>query len=407
MDTGNTIYTQEQLDNSLIAIVKSDFPDFTKKLIELGTNLNYKNSAGMTPIWSAILKNKISQVKVLIDNGADLNVEYDGKSLLSYACDNKHDEIIDLLLGKINQSTMNDQLISIVQTDYVKCTQKLIELGANVNYKNSNNMTPIWTAMSKNKISQVEFLIKNGADVNVEYNKTALLHQAYLNSYLDIFKLLIKYANVNCRSVTNSLLGSACYNNRIEFVKLLLDNSADPNFADIDDGYKDSPLINACYSTNTIEIIKLLLEQPTININYRNKQGKTALDLAKGRRSHEIIELLENYKKSSGTFVNKDNVKFPKLVSEKKLKIEAISDKTPTPELIIIPENTILTFSKWDDLLKEWIAGQSNNNPNKIIIEITNDKIGYHNYPGVGYVKFNELTMLDGKIKKLDELYYE
>lgn len=53
----------------------------------------------------------------------------------------------------------------------------------------------------------------------------------------------------------------------------------------------DTALI-AAVTSNNVEIVRLLLADPTIDINIQNKEGKTALDLASDLKRDEIKELI-------------------------------------------------------------------------------------------------------------------
>jgi ankyrin repeat protein len=64
---------------------------------------------------------------------------------------------------------------------------------------------------------------------------------------------------------------------------------------DVNAGYDDSGntfLILACNVGKSIEIVKLLLDTPEIDVNVQNKNGKTALMLAANNKETEVVKLL-------------------------------------------------------------------------------------------------------------------
>ncbi|WP_239649374.1 ankyrin repeat domain-containing protein, partial [Brachyspira hyodysenteriae] len=102
--------------------------------------------------------------------------------------------------------------------------QKLIDNGANVNYKTYDNKTALIEAADYNNINAVKVLIKNNADVNVQnkYGMTALMW--------------------------------ACHSGNLEMTKMLLDAGADKS---IKRGNYDALYYAREYGKNE-EIIKLL-----------------------------------------------------------------------------------------------------------------------------------------------------
>ncbi len=75
----------------------------------------------------------------------------------------------------------------------------------------------------------------------------------------------------------------------LDKVKQALLNGADVNAPYPENG--NTPLHIAALNGYT-EIVKLLLAQPYIDKNIKNKEGKTALDLAKERNRTEVFHLL-------------------------------------------------------------------------------------------------------------------
>ena len=79
-------------------------------------------------------------------------------------------------------------------------------------------------------------------------------------------------------------------------IELLLDvEGIDVNLADQVVGI--TALMQAVFQNN-IELVRLFLDQKGIDVNRQNKEGKTALDYAKGYvskpRHEEIIRMLED-----------------------------------------------------------------------------------------------------------------
>ncbi|MEI0559941.1 ankyrin repeat domain-containing protein, partial [Brachyspira intermedia] len=207
-------------------------------------NIAYDGDYGNeeTPLMYAAMKGYKETVKILIENKADINKRNrNNANALIYAYTYGHDDIANILLQNgsdsldkslkvctLNQSTLLGGDVSLVNTAAYSTNevflQKLIDNGANVNYKTYNNNTALIEAASYNNINAVKVLIKNNADVNVQskYGMTALI--------------------------------LACYSGNLEITKMLLDAGADKN---IKNGDYDALYYAREYGKNE-EIIKLL-----------------------------------------------------------------------------------------------------------------------------------------------------
>lgn len=269
-------------DSVLIGSVDNNNMEMVKLLLSYGADINYKGFRGRTALFSALehdRKENIEMVKLLIKNKADVNIAYDGdneneETPLMYAAmkgyketvkiliENKadinkrniynvnaliyaymygHEDIADILLQNgsdsldkslkvcnLNKETLLSYDVPLITAAVYSTNevflQKLIDNGANVNYKTYDNKTALIEAADYNNINAVKVLIKNNADVNVQnkYGMTALMW--------------------------------ACRKGNLEMTKMLLDAGADKN---IKDGKYDALYYAREYGKNE-EIIKLL-----------------------------------------------------------------------------------------------------------------------------------------------------
>ena len=117
-------------------------------------------------------ENNIKAIKKLLKKGFDVNQFIDGTTPIHYT----------LLIGKF---------------DIVKV---LLEAGANVNLEDNEGETPIYTAAWSEHLETVKLLIESGANVNHENNKgeTVLSQIVFYNNLTKTVKLLIdSRADVN------------------------------------------------------------------------------------------------------------------------------------------------------------------------------------------------------------------
>lgn len=218
-----------------IALLAVNFSDreLLKLTIEFNANLNIQDNNGNTCLIVAVFKNDLGLVKDLVRAKADIN-----------------------LRNKRGQSAL---LLAIEWKYSLELIKFLIDSGANVNLADYNGNTPLITAICQNSLNFAAILIKSGADLNIQNNiyKYTALHFAIEKRYLIATELLIS-------------------------------NKADINLLDYNG---NTPLIIAVL-VNQESIIKLLLNLKA-DLSIKNKNNKTALDIAKENYFFDIANLLK------------------------------------------------------------------------------------------------------------------
>jgi ankyrin repeat protein len=143
--------------------------------------------------------------------------------------------------------------------------------GAYINNSNKHGNTALHTAVFFNNEKVVELLLKNGAFVNdVDTERSTALHLASIKGFDEI-------------------------------AKLLLENGANVNAVTI---HRETPIFLASKFKH-FRVVSVLLNSPIIDINLKNKNGKTAFDVA---RSASIKKLLNpNADNYSGKFNKYEN----------------------------------------------------------------------------------------------------
>ena len=269
-------------DTALILAVDNNNMEMVKLLLSYGADIDYQGFRGRTALFCALEYNRkenIEMVKLLIKNKADVNIAYDGDyeneetplmyaimkgyketvkiliankadinkrniynaNALLYAYMYGHEDIADILLQNgsdsldkslkvcnLNKETLLSYDVPLITAAVYSTNevflQKLIDNGANVNYKTYDNKTALIEAASYNNINAVRVLLKNNTEVNVKnnYGMTALMW--------------------------------ACHSGNLEMTKMLLNAGADKN---IKDGNYDALYYAREYGKNE-EIIKLL-----------------------------------------------------------------------------------------------------------------------------------------------------
>lgn len=165
-----------------------------------------------------------------------------------------------------------------------------------------NKRTPLSLAIETGKPRIVELLLShNEVDVNAKLKSKeasaggGALHEdiidqtplilAVVNNNAEIVKLLLTKNNISINELYIRTLKRTCPN--------------DEYYGFGNNDYKKVtklPILNIAAKNGNVEIVKLLLKYPNININAKDDKGKTAMQVTK---SSEIKELIMNAQKQS------------------------------------------------------------------------------------------------------------
>ena len=232
-------------------------------LVEKGqANILAKDIHGRTGFFMAAAKNHITIVKYLVSKDLSLFDEPDneGRTPLWIASFKGHEEMVEYLV----KQGANIEKLGVDRTTPLRVACQEGKLGAlmvlaekgqaNILAKDIDGRTGFFMAAQNNHVKVMEYLQQNGANINQTNNN-------------------------NC-----SPLYIACQKGNKEAVEYLIQNKADVELAL--NGF--TPLMTACSGGN-LEIVKMLLLQGKLNLDTRNQQGKTALDIAKEENQHEIV----------------------------------------------------------------------------------------------------------------------
>jgi uncharacterized protein len=161
-----------------IAALVEDSEIIIKKLIELGSDVNLKDSNGNTPVIHAANYNCPNNVKTLIKYKADLSLyNNDLNTPLHISCSGNNSIITKILLenkAEVNSDNGNlrTPLIKAIESNAsLELIKMLLSYGADINYGNGNG-TPLMTAISYENIAMVKFLIDNGAKIKGYKNRS-------------------------------------------------------------------------------------------------------------------------------------------------------------------------------------------------------------------------------------------
>lgn len=201
-----------------IAIINSSNAE-AELLIRGGANLNIRSKweLGRTPLMFATYYENFYLAKLLIDNGADINLQDTSQRFTA----------LHMAVNNSFNSSDKDQIASY-----------LIRKGANLNIEDNVGYTPLF--WSQNRTQNIFYeLVNNGANIHHRDHSgaTILIFKTFNYSFtkkedLNIYKwILEKKVNINLQTYHDgiSALMRAAKLGNFEAVEILLTNNASPN----------------------------------------------------------------------------------------------------------------------------------------------------------------------------------
>ena len=229
-------------------------------------NINPRYEDGNTPLHIAVDNRRTESARLLIDAGADINISNNSQwTALHMAADLGDDDIVDALIKRPD---------------------------VNINSRDGDGNTPLHSAAWSGREQSARLLIDAGADINISNHKQrTALHLAASNGHSSIVGELIKvpHLNLNVRNENGQTpLHVAVINGMVASARLLIDAGADIN---IPDKYQQTALHMAA-DLGYDDIVDALIKRPDVNLNVRNEDGNTPLDVAVMSGMEQCAQLL-------------------------------------------------------------------------------------------------------------------
>lgn len=150
----------------LIMAVDLDYPRLLTLLLELGMNINTKNSDGISPLLWAVFKNNSDLTKILLSYGADPN-NSDSKGWTP------------LMIASRNNN--------------IKIAKQLIESGAEINDTNFEGSSALSWASRNASVELFSYLLEEGADINQKnYKQQTVAHIASQFGQPDVLSFILE-----------------------------------------------------------------------------------------------------------------------------------------------------------------------------------------------------------------------
>ena len=295
----------------LFAAAQSGASEVMKILIKNGANVDVKDDRGRTPLFAAIQSGNMAAIQTLIDAGADVNVE-DAQSVtpLDIAMLYENDNIIVQLknagarpkvVGDVEVDREgNTPLHQAVKRIDLEAVRRLVSQGADIKISNKHKNTPLHTAvnyydMQPMHVEIFKELLKaiNVLDVvNVSNNDgyTPLHFAAFHGIFTVVEDLVKKGADIDAKNENyETPLYIAAQRGMLNTVKTLIEKGA---AIDAKCNTGETPLCVAAMYGH-VEIVKALIKNKArLDYPFVDNYGNTPLHIAAQQGHIKIIEVL-------------------------------------------------------------------------------------------------------------------
>lgn len=259
-------------------------------------SLNIKDGVGVTPLGRACTDGPADFVRFLVEKGADLELSVDdkGNRPLQMVVSKERISTARLLLDLGAQVDTRDSqgctlLHGAARNGHKGMVALLVERGASVEATDPTGDTALLSAASKGYSEVVEILKtrRNGINHTIS-GKTLLMIASEQGRITAVQTLLDAGANINLRdSNRQSALMFAIEHERTEAAKLLIERGCE---AETKNAQDTNPLMLAAYENNT-DVVRALINRG-VSLEVQNQSGNTALSKAAHRGHAEIARLL-------------------------------------------------------------------------------------------------------------------
>lgn len=218
-----------------------------KVLLDHGCNANDHDKFKVTPLMVSAIYNRPEPCKLLIEKGVPMHLKSkDGRAAIHFAAQNGNIEVLEILLNNganIEQpgTDRKTPLMFAAIEGHFECIKLLIERGAKVVKKDKCKRTALIWAVKNGHSREVSLLLAHGSPYDEpDSSKNSALHYAAAYGWVECISLLIKAgANVN-----------------------------------VGNDWKLQPLLIAMLK-GQIGCVKILLEQPGVDVNGKDENGRT------------------------------------------------------------------------------------------------------------------------------------
>ncbi|MHC1705112.1 MAG: ankyrin repeat domain-containing protein [Tenuifilaceae bacterium] len=153
--------------------------DVAELLIQKGANVDARDANGTTPLENAIVYSDDKTIDLLLDNNAVFDTTQENLAfLLSYSAQRGHERLFKLIVEKEGNDLFKNEVSNkrLMRNAIISGSLEIVEILQSKNIPldfsaNINGLTPLHGLVSnQNALEMIEFIVKNGADINALTN---------------------------------------------------------------------------------------------------------------------------------------------------------------------------------------------------------------------------------------------
>ncbi|KAJ8543341.1 hypothetical protein K7X08_005864 [Anisodus acutangulus] len=241
------------------------------------------------------LRRLFSRTGPHIFKDAKIPISLVGPQVVEFLLSSKTLSDVSLLLPKAISSCGSCQLNSLLsfaaKNGNSHCISTLIEVGADVNRRDSDGDSVMSLAVKSGNLDSVQVLIESG--YTIDNSADRFLHYASAMDRMDLMEILcLGYADIDLNSIDSqgrTPLHIATGHGHVEVIQFLVSVGSNPDMLD-SQGW--TPLHFAAHQGH-VEAVGFLLNHSTIAKYTVTKQGKTAYELATNKGHCKLYDLLQ------------------------------------------------------------------------------------------------------------------
>lgn len=259
--------------------------EFVGRLLAAGADPNIQDASGNTPLHRAIFNKNLTIIRLLVAHRAQGDIRNQaGKSVVEYI--------------QTQDADGNSFVHKAIQEQEQEWLQVLLELKANINAQNKEQITPLMMAIDLNNNAMVQRLLPYKPDLEVKdaHGKTALAHAVDKGNVLIIDMLIAAGADLHTQDNTGmTLLHHAIAGDSPKALTVLLEKGLDLATRN---NRGLTPLLFAIERGADSKIIELLLQHGA-SIAYDSEVENTPLEYARLINRQAAADVLMRYQKTA------------------------------------------------------------------------------------------------------------
>ena len=261
-DCSITRLVEEANKHNALDIYERIHDSVTRKILELGINVNIRADQGFTPLIAAATFGNYSLIKILLENGADTDLRdnfFGNTALIAAAIKNYPDIVSELLMKGADEKIKNNEEMSAIQKAEQRNNTDVVRIFS-LRHKPENLSQEMMTAARAGNARLMSGLITLGADLEArdEANDTALHIAARKGLDGVVLALLDQGIKVDVKgdSQRTALIVAAKFGH-LTIVRILMDAGADANLEDED----EKCALEEAVENNNLNIVLELLDR--------------------------------------------------------------------------------------------------------------------------------------------------